>query len=165
MLQVNSSCERLNVISSREGLTIVTDSERKFRCLISESFKFTEHGFKSLNARDIIYQMIIHGDYSYSIGPTALTFNMTIRNGKKEIQHSFECVEILPTEEEILKSINDPSIPSQFHSLFIMMMNKINNLEGQIVELNETVSELKYELEFEKSKQSEKEYADMMYPY
>ena len=116
-------------------------------------YKFTERGFVSLNAKEIIYEKVKLFDFAYILNPTHLLIKLNISNGTKNYVHELVCPETFSIPNRLtfdLSNLFDDTnfntfmnSPNECRNLFYFMRNRINNLEGQINELKEQIESLK----------------------
>jgi len=100
-------------------------------------YKFDTHGFRSLNAREIIMGIVRSFGFDYSLHPTHLLIEFSIENTKgQSCIEEFRCEEIFDMPHAPTNIDEIASSPAEAKRLITVLYHKIRHLEGTLSDLN-----------------------------
>ena len=128
-------------------------TSRDFFAKLSE-IKFTTHGFKNLDAPNILNEKISSYQFAYSISPVLLTLKIPLSVGKYQMTYELECKEVFGN----FNQINPNATTQELNEIIGKLKAQVNNLTAQLqLEKNkyeELVDKVKYhnDLDYEHCK-------------
>jgi len=107
--------------------------------------KFDAHGFRKLNAVEIITNKLNAKDFASKLENDCLTLSFDVFNGGKQMVYFMHMYEIYP---ELQPAHTIPLEPeaNKIENILKVFTNKINSMDMKINELSNTVDELTREL-------------------